>query len=328
MTSSICIDKIKLDGGTQSRAALNDAVVEDYAQIIRDGADFPPVVVFHDGKRYWLADGFHRVAAYRAAGAVEIAADIRQGDKRDAILFSVGANAAHGLRRTNDDKRRAVMVLLNDKEWSRWSDRQIAKQCGVSHNFVSTLRPSLSSDDSEPRTFTTKHGSVSKMDTAAIGRHQSIPAGEESPQQEPHDQDKFDRQREAFARELPPDIQALEAAKAERRAGGAIADDWSDADDVAELRAVVEQQAEEITDLRRTVAKYDGMVVEYEAGGFENVITGLKQRIDNLNRQVERESQEKVSNLRKAEFWKRKAQEAGATDDYTVDMATGELARG
>jgi hypothetical protein len=30
--------------------------------------------------------------------------------------------------RTNDDKRRAVLKLLNDKEWPHWSDRVIAQQ--------------------------------------------------------------------------------------------------------------------------------------------------------------------------------------------------------
>lgn len=49
----------------------------------------------------------------------------------------------------NADKRKAVMLLLADAEWSAWSDREIAKQCHVSHRFVSLERRSLSSDDSE-----------------------------------------------------------------------------------------------------------------------------------------------------------------------------------
>jgi hypothetical protein len=38
--------------------------------------------------------------------------------ERDAILFSVSANGTHGQRRTNEDKRRAVLCLLNDPEWA------------------------------------------------------------------------------------------------------------------------------------------------------------------------------------------------------------------
>jgi hypothetical protein len=46
-----------------------------------------------------------------------------------------------GWGRTHDDKRRAVLTLLNDPEWSKWSDREIARLCAVSHEFVRKLRP-------------------------------------------------------------------------------------------------------------------------------------------------------------------------------------------
>lgn len=134
------LDKIHTDGGTQARAALNEDVVAEYAEVVTAGDDLPPVVVFHDGKKNWLADGFHRFHAYRKAGAIQIDADVRVGTRRDAILYSVGANAAHGLRRTNEDKRHAVRTLLADKEWGAWSDRQIADACGVSHPFVAAMR--------------------------------------------------------------------------------------------------------------------------------------------------------------------------------------------
>lgn len=318
MTSFIQLDKIKTDGGTQSRACINPLVVEEYAAIIREGTDFPPVTVFYDGKRYWLADGFHRLAAYRTAGAVEIAAAIHQGTKRDAVLFSVGANADHGLRRTDDDKKRAVFVLLKDKEWGAWSDRQIARQCGVSHPFVAKVRFDLTGNvSSDKRQFVTKHGTVATMDTSKIGKPETVP----------DEQADFDRQRQAVADSLPDDIKAMEAAKAERRAPVRDSAD-DDSDDIEELRNIIATQQEEVADLRREVAKYDGMVVEYERGGFENVIAGLNQRIENLQRQVERESREKLQNLRAADYWKKKAIEAGANADIVIDLETGETSRG
>ncbi|MCJ8138584.1 hypothetical protein [Falsirhodobacter halotolerans] len=167
---SVEISRIRLDGGTQSRAAINDAVVADYAEAMANpDTVFPPVVVYFDGKDYWLADGFHRVAAWSQIGRTDIPAEVRQGDRRRAILHSVAANAVHGLRRSNDDKRRAVMTLLEDTEWSKWSARDIAKQCGVSHDFAARLKREMSSDDSEPRTYTTKHGIQATMQTANIG---------------------------------------------------------------------------------------------------------------------------------------------------------------
>ena len=172
---TIEVSAVRTDGGTQPRAALYQNVIDDYAESLKAGASFPPVVIFYDGSDYWLADGFHRLRAHVVAGVNRIAADIRQGTRRDAVLHSVGANASHGLRRTNEDKRRAVMTLLEDAEWAVWSDREIARRAGVSNNFASDLRKSLSFNDSEPRTYTTKHGTVATMSTANIGKPSAPP---------------------------------------------------------------------------------------------------------------------------------------------------------
>ena len=55
---------IRLDGGTQPRAGIDQAVVEDYANdMAANGDEFPPVQVVYDGAEYWLWDGFHRLHA-------------------------------------------------------------------------------------------------------------------------------------------------------------------------------------------------------------------------------------------------------------------------
>ncbi len=141
--SKIQLANIKLDGGTQSRAGINQQVVDEYAVAWRDGAKFPPVIIFYDGENYWLADGFHRCLSAKQASLAEIEADIRQGTRRDAVLHSVGANSNHGLRRTNEDKRRAIQILLGDDEWKQWSDREIARRCGVHHDTVGRIRAEL-----------------------------------------------------------------------------------------------------------------------------------------------------------------------------------------
>lgn len=172
--NNIALASISIDGGTQSRASVDPAVVADYADAMRNGAVFPPIVLFHDGKAYWLADGFHRYHALKETGAQRVIADVRQGTRRDAILFSVGANATHGLKRSDADKRIAVTTLLSDEEWAKWSDREIAKKCGVSHPFVAKVKSeqavltgNVSSDE---RTYTTRHGTTATMNTAAIGK--------------------------------------------------------------------------------------------------------------------------------------------------------------
>src|SRR5690348_3428017 len=126
--TELAINLIRTDGGTQPRAELDYGVIQDYAQQMLEGVVFPDVIVFYDGVHYWLGDGFHRHHATRQICRETINAEIRQGTRRDAQLYSVGANATHGLRRTNADKRRAVETLLRDAEWSKWSDREIARK--------------------------------------------------------------------------------------------------------------------------------------------------------------------------------------------------------
>ncbi|MGE3191337.1 MAG: hypothetical protein AB7N90_16760, partial [Vicinamibacterales bacterium] len=111
---------------------------------------FPPIVTFHDQVEYWLADGFHRVHAARLVGANGIAAEVHEGSRRDAILYAVNAKLAHGLPRTDADKRRAVSILLNDTVWRDWTDSQIARRSGVPKKVVGTMRAALGAAPPKP----------------------------------------------------------------------------------------------------------------------------------------------------------------------------------
>lgn len=169
---TIKIAEIRIDGGTQPRSSISEELVAEYAEAIQDGATFPPVTVFHDGAAHWLGDGFHRYHAHRQAGLDGIQADVREGTRRDAILFSVGANNDHGLRRSNDDKHKAVLTLLRDAEWSAWSDREIARQCSVSRDLVASVRRAYLAekpDGSPPDVRTvTRGGTTYQQKTAGI----------------------------------------------------------------------------------------------------------------------------------------------------------------
>ncbi len=88
---SLPITLIRRDGGTQPRVAINQTTVEEYADDMREGASFPPVLLFNDGTQHWLADGIDRVLAAESIGLKEIAAEVRQGTQRDAVLYSCGA---------------------------------------------------------------------------------------------------------------------------------------------------------------------------------------------------------------------------------------------
>lgn len=169
----INIDLIKTDGGTQPRSTLNDDTIDEYANRMIEGDKFPPVIVYFDGVNYWLADGFHRFEAYKKNNENAIDCEVIQGNLRDAILFSVGANYSHGLRRTQKDKRKAVETLLRDEEWSKWADREIGRQCKVDHKTVSKIRNDLSGEipQTEERLVERK-GVKYSQNTKNIGKNQ------------------------------------------------------------------------------------------------------------------------------------------------------------
>lgn len=125
---------------TQQREPFDPEVLEEYVGAVKAGARFPPVVVFRDGDNYVLADGHYRFRAQRRLGLKEVEVVVWGGTLRDAVRFSCGCNADHGLRRTNADKRKAVLTLLRDDEWGKKTDRWISDVAKVSQPFVSKLR--------------------------------------------------------------------------------------------------------------------------------------------------------------------------------------------
>ena len=170
---SIQLSAIRIDGGTQSREALNQATVAEYAEAMTDGATFPPVTLFFDGSNHWLVDGFHRYFAAKQVGFTDMPAEVRDGTQLDAQWASYTVNKDHGLRRSNADKRKAVMGALAHPYGKAKSDNQIAKELGVHHSTVGDIRRSLAdsaSDVPAERTYTTKHGTTAVMKTDKIGK--------------------------------------------------------------------------------------------------------------------------------------------------------------
>lgn len=130
------LEAIKLDRSLQSRVATSIEYQREFSEAMLRGDEFPPVVVFFDGKSNWLADGFHRVGAAKKAGRREIRAEVREGTKRDASLFSAGANQKFSIPRTKEDVRKAVEMVLSDAEGFTWSLNRLSKHVGVSESAI------------------------------------------------------------------------------------------------------------------------------------------------------------------------------------------------
>lgn len=166
--------KIKLDDlvteGLQIRCAIDKDVVAEYAEAMKDGAKFPPVIVFKEDRKprkgkqvpnLYLADGFHRVGAAKELGHDEIEADVREGGFNEALKYALHANAEHGLRRTNADKWHALEVAWNNRKalfktfLGQGKDRkpnglpsstQLGEMTGVTQQFAAKFIKKVSED--------------------------------------------------------------------------------------------------------------------------------------------------------------------------------------
>ena len=173
----IPISRIRVDGGTQPRAALDFEAIEDYSVAMGAGAQFPPVTVFYDGTDYWLADGFHRVKAAYAAGHDTIESEVHQGTLQDAQWYSFSANRTNGLRRTTDDKQRAVRAALGHPNGAELSNRQIAAHVGVVEATVRNWREKLTAQIAQSPRREGRDGrtiNVTKIGKASGSQHAPV----------------------------------------------------------------------------------------------------------------------------------------------------------
>lgn len=178
----VALDTLAKRDKLQPRASFDDDLAEDYkgnmhapssgARVLNSqGTPWPPIEVWRDeidGETFlFLGDGYHRVEAATRAGITHFQALIRPGTLRDAWVHSLGANAEHGKRRTNADKRRAVEQALSDASLAAMSSRRVAEICKVSKTFIENMRREL--DITRDTVLVERGGTVYEMDTSDIG---------------------------------------------------------------------------------------------------------------------------------------------------------------
>ena len=141
-TKTIPIKDICIDGKTQQRP-VDDSVVLRYAALMKEGTIFPPVEIIKDSKSYFLWDGFHRRLAYLKLSKIYIEANVVNGTQREAIYLSFAANKANAFPRQPGTAKGIVEKILRDGEWSKMSQRDIARHVGCSNVFVSKIQAEL-----------------------------------------------------------------------------------------------------------------------------------------------------------------------------------------
>lgn len=126
--------------------------------VLKNGPISDPVVIFEDlvAHKNFLADGHHRVGAYRQAAKSQkrfdhIRAEIRPGTWEDAMAFAAAANKKKThLPRTPQDIRNAVKKLIAIPSWFNESASTIAKHVGCSVPTVIKIRAAFCNEKKIP----------------------------------------------------------------------------------------------------------------------------------------------------------------------------------
>lgn len=142
--TSIDPAELVLDKDLQMRLDLPDPA--EYTELLQENDGEwcfnDPIRAFVIKGKHYVVDGFTRTRAALAAGLKTVPVEISHGQREDAIKVACGCNSGHGYRRTNRDKRRAVLMAITTFG-AEIPVAKIASICAVSHTYVHNLKRSL-----------------------------------------------------------------------------------------------------------------------------------------------------------------------------------------
>ena len=187
------IAELRMEASLQPREILDELTIADYAERMREGDTFPPVVVFFDGTEHLLADGYHRTYAAMANQQTHMSVTIRRGDRAAAQWYSYSANKTHGLGRTNKDKVRAVEAALSHPNAATLTDVEIAHHCGVDRRMISAHRAAIMgpSHDSGERQVTRNGTTYNMKVRSRVEQASEIVTVTEQPPTPMHERGKY-----------------------------------------------------------------------------------------------------------------------------------------
>jgi hypothetical protein len=144
----IDLDKINFKESPAVRANDDEETIIEYWNRLIDGATFPAIDLFwiDDLNSYVIADGRKRYCAHERNNEEQILAVVHPGGMRKAFDLALEANGKHGLPLSKADVKCSLKIMLDDDEWSTWSNGKIAKKLGVSEATVRRARKSFEPD--------------------------------------------------------------------------------------------------------------------------------------------------------------------------------------
>lgn len=273
------LSDIRIDCGTQPRSKLDLDLVKDYAEKMRDGAVFPPIDVFFDGSEYMLSAGFNRYHAIKSNGHTKIECNIINGTLRDAQLHAWKSNNKHGKPLTAEEVRAIIRKMLEDEEYSKWSNNKIAKDLDVSSMTVGRVRIALEEENKEvkskDRKYKDKDGNEKTKDISNIGKR---PKDEPEPEEE----EKYDPAEEKM-RELMDTITHLSDENTVLKDKIAIGQ-W----DASEIEKIDAQETIETLREQIRILEIDNQALRESRDMFQNRNAELIKTVNSLKKKLQK----------------------------------------
>lgn len=118
--TSIALKDVDRAESRRNQARIAEPVNEDqvlmYAEAMKGGEVFPPIVVHKSGSTYIVMDGNHRVAAADLADITTLPAYVVKGPSPAQVTsFTYAANTKHGMPTSLQDRIRQAISLISEK---------------------------------------------------------------------------------------------------------------------------------------------------------------------------------------------------------------------
>lgn len=126
--------------------ATNPETVAEYSALMERGVEFPPLTVAQVGKagNEVLVGGAHRLAAAVKAKLEQLPVVVVECKSAlDAEVLAFTDNASHGLMLSAEDKRKAILTLIQAPAMSKLSNGAIAKRLHVSDMTIKRYRDAI-----------------------------------------------------------------------------------------------------------------------------------------------------------------------------------------
>ncbi|MGI8545355.1 MAG: DNA modification methylase [Aridibacter sp.] len=169
--TNVNVANITVDPAFQIRERLSEEIITELAEKYQQHDYIAPIHIIDAGNRLIVVNGFTRVAAIKRTTVRKINAVVIKTSEIYSLGLRLFHNSNNDQNFTKSELKSAVAELLKNEEFSRLSDRQLARNFPLSDKTIAKIRPETSAENPQIRTVT-RNGVEFPMDTSEIGGKQ------------------------------------------------------------------------------------------------------------------------------------------------------------